>query len=1333
MRSLFKPVEGMGIAVDVRHERRAFRSRAARGMASTTLASLCGLLCVLAMGVVPAAAGATQFGAEGREAGQLNGAFGVGLDQETGDVYVGEFGGGRVSKFDGSGSFLFAWGWRVNEEHPAVELQTCTVATGCLGGNEGSGAGQFTGTGGAEGVAVDNDPLSFSYKDVYVVDFSNHRVQKFDPSGKFLLMFGGHVNEAKDNTPAATEAEKDVCIAGEACTRGSEGTDDGEFEWAYKDSYIAVGPGGAVYVGDKARVQVFEPSGAWRENVSLTGLSSTGKVTALTVDSAGDMFLADEGVAGVREFEPGGIEKATQFDAGSTSIEAITVDKAGELFVADGTGGFHIAEYDPSGVQLSSFGSKTAGEARGIVFSESLDELYTSTYASIFVLTPSAPGPVIAPESERATAELRGAATLEAVVNPEGNATTAHFEYVDDKSFKENGYASATSTKPQSIGSSFGEEQVTIHLPAKTLLPGVTYHWRVVAVDSSNRAATAPDQSFQEIPAALVEGPWASNVAGTSATLSASIDPQGANTTYRLEYGTGSSYEHVFSGNVGEGMGYVTVSYHIQELQGHTTYNYRLVTESEVGTVEIVHSFTTQPAGEERNLPDGRAWELVSPPDKQAASIGPPGGGLHEESLTQAAIDGNALTYKVREPIGENTVGHIWGAQILSTRTADGWRTQDIAGRGGLPPEGETAKEDLLSAIENWRLFSPNLSQGLMEPGPRGTPPQSAEATERTLYLRDSATGDFQPLESEADVPVGLKFGDEEMVYYTATPDLSHVVLGTWKALTPEAVSEVSSCSKGCANLNVYEWYDGRLQLVNVLPNGTTSPGATAANAMSSFAWEMTGRAPISSDGRWVVWKYGGLTPPEGDKVSLYVRDMVNKQTFKVGGPNARFEAMSSDGSKIFYVETEKGSNGDLHVFDTATDTQTDLTAGHGSAEPSAGVQNAVIGTSQDGSYVYFVATGVLASGAVSGADNLYMLHDGSGGWVTTYIASLSEEDEHTWGSEGGTTISPWQVDSEVSPSGRYMAFMSNSPLTGYDNRDAVSGQRDEEVFLYDAASNRLACASCNPTGARPVGVLDQGSLLVDSEEAWCGHCGLHGGSDHWLAGSLVAWSNLSNRASYQPRYVMDSGRLFFNSPDALVPQDTNGLEDVYQYEPSGVGSCTEATSSGSTVYAPSEAGCVGLISSGQSSAESGFMDSSESGDDVFFVTSSKLVSGDYDNAYDVYDAHVCTSAAPCRAEPVSPPECTSGDSCKAAPSPQPTIFGATPSATFSGVGNVAAASSGVVVSKSLTRTQKLARALRVCRKKKGRKKKAVCERQARKSYGAKKSGKAKTTRKGNR
>jgi hypothetical protein len=216
---------------------------------------------------------------------------------------------------------------------------------------------------------------------------------------------------------------------------------------------------------------------------------------------------------------------------------------------------------------------------------------------------------------------------------------------------------------------------------------------------------------------------------------------------------------------------------------------------------------------------------------------------------------------------------------------------------------------------------------------------------------------------------------------------------------------------------------------------------------------------------------------------------------------------------------------------------------------------------------------------------------------------------------------------------------------------------------------------------------------------------------------------------SYQPRFLSDSGRLFFDSPGALVPVDTNGLEDVYEFEPEGVGGCSSGTASGSRVYVSGVAGhavggCVGLVSSGSSGAESSFLDASENGDDAFFVTTSKLVGEDFDKGYDVYDAHVCSSSVPCVTPSEPLPACSSGDACKPALSPQPEIFGAPPSATFVGSGNVVAAPLGPVVKpRSLTNAKKLARALKACRKKK-RKRRGVCERKARREFPVRHSAK---------
>jgi hypothetical protein len=102
-------------------------------------------------------------------------------------------------------------------------------------------------------------------------------------------------------------------------------------------------------------------------------------------------------------------------------------------------------------------------------------------------------------------------------------------------------------------------------------------------------------------------------------------------------------------------------------------------------------------------------------------------------------------------------------------------------------------------------------------------------------------------------------------------------------------------------------------------------------------------------------------------------------------------------------------------------------------------------------------------------------------------------------------------------------------------------------------------------------------------------------------------------------------------------------------------------------------AGCVALVSSGAASEGSQFLEASQTGGDVFFVTAEKLAPQDFDTAPDVYDAHECTSSSPCIAPPApQPPACDTEASCKAPPTPQPSIYGAPSSATFSGPGNLA-------------------------------------------------------------
>ncbi len=573
-------------------------------------------------------------------------------------------------------------------------------------------------------------------------------------------------------------------------------------------------------------------------------------------------------------------------------------------------------------------------------------------------------------------------------------------------------------------------------------------------------------------------------------------------------------------------------------------------------------------------------------------------------------------------------------------------------------------------------------------------PPLPA-GSEKTVYLRE-AGGGYEALVSAGNVPPGCKFGGNGegaggVEFVDGTPDMRHVILGTNKNFGPVCLSP------GVYG-GTYEWSEGRLAPIGVLPDGEVVGGGFAGV-----------RGGLSNNGSRVVWVYGG---------ELYLRDMVSHETVPVAGTEAEpanFQIGDGEDSRVFYT----ASDGSLNVFEVTS----------GSGEPLAGKSTelvaekggvgGVIGTSEDGSYLYFVDGDVLGDGADHGAekggDNLYVEHydSASKAWAPPlFIALLSGEDISSWAPEGGLV----RMTSRVSPNGRYLAFMSERSLTGYENRDANSGVPDEEVFLYDADTGRVVCASCNTTGARPVGLLEGNGTeenLVDYAKTW---------QNRWFAANIPGWTTTTlTTALYQSRYLSDSGRLFFNSSDALVPGDVNGNEDVYEYEPEGVGSCQSPGygQSASDVLVESAGGCVGLISSGTSSEEAAFLDASEGGGDVFFMTLSRLTPQDVDTSVDIYDAHECTVAVPCAPAPVAvPPSCATADSCKSAPALQPAVFGAPASETFAGSGNVVSSvPAPVVTGRSLTRAQKLAKALRACERSPKRKR-AACERQARRRYG---------------
>jgi hypothetical protein len=721
-------------------------------------------------------------------------------------------------------------------------------------------------------------------------------------------------------------------------------------------------------------------------------------------------------------------------------------------------------------------------------------------------------------------------------------------------------------------------------------------------------------------------------------------------------------------------------------------------------------------------LPDGRSFELVTPPHKGGASVEAL---TREGGLILGAEDGQALTYVVSGPLGEEVEGNRTPEmqQVLATRTPAGWSSQDIA------TPHDNANGFAPGNAPEYQFFSSELSLALVEPvGATPEPPLAEGVTQATMYLRDNATATYLPLVTQANTAEGTQFGGR-LEFVSATPDLGAALISSRVALAgPES-------SPG-----LYEWSAGKLQYVSVLPDGEALPAAEPG-----FYHAVLHNA-ISSDGSRIIFTDKEDLVTRGGH--LYMRDTARGETLQLDAAqgvkepasgSAQFQAASGDGSRVLFTdkyrltesskaEPKKGEP-DLYectiveAAEKLTCQLTDLTAGEGPAN----VQGLMLGASEDGATAFIVATGVLSENengngetAAPGANNLYEIAERAGEWQTTFIGTLSAQDNPEWG--GNANGDTAYVTARVSPNGRYFAFMSATPMTGYDNVDAspaAEGARDEEVFLYDTSTDELRCVSCNPSGP-PHGVLDteragEGlGLLVDRRLVWGREK-----NEHWIAGNIPGWTAQTiASALFQSRYLADDGRLYFNSPDDLVPAATNGKEDVYEYEPAGVGSCESPTG-----------GCVSLISGGGSDRESAFLEATPDGSSVFFMTESRLLAQDTDTAFDIYDARECSALSPCLTLASPPPPCAETEACRPAPPPQ-AIAGSYATTVVTASGNIAAAPGAGVLAESqgktvpkkkpLTRAQKLKRALKSCRKHHAhaKKKRAACERSARKRYG---------------
>lgn len=684
-------------------------------------------------------------------------------------------------------------------------------------------------------------------------------------------------------------------------------------------------------------------------------------------------------------------------------------------------------------------------------------------------------------------------------------------------------------------------------------------------------------------------------------------------------------------------------------------------------------------------LPDCRAYEMVSPQGSAP---------VKETSGMAAALNGERVTYRSWNPY---TGQENESLRYIAERGADGWTIHNPTPAQNGAKSSKTFACDASFAVtpeqDHLLLVDGYHSEGLSELPHEGEEclgdePPLVSGEPRgyaNIFRTDPAGSSYQLLNMP---PLGVEGNNGRLQGFNA--DASVVTFSERAQLTPDAPEPLPLEGNEDKEEDLYVWHDGTTRYVAYLPDGTPVLGYFA-NAGGSHRTSHINIANLthgmSTDGERIVFESqsklylrehalrapsaisGGLCtePAKACTIPIDVSEE-GPSEIRFGGErliyNRAFEYATPDLSRIFFMDARKltpdantalpvqneffedvNAKADLYEFNVATGETRDLTAN--AAEPAA--VRGLAGASEDGSYIYFAAYGDLTGGqensegetAVAGKANLYLLHNGS----TTYIATMaggelgpSGGESSDWQETGNPAtaiesvrgLNSGRLTSRFSRNGKHFAFLSAVSLTGFDNQPqpggceqvepgTVPGSGCTEMFVYDAETNQLECASCSPEGERPI----DGMRLEGPGEA-------------------LEPTGLSVGPTYMPHAVSEDGAVFFQTPNPLLPGDTNGALDVYEFEH----------------------GELHLISTGKGLGPSRFVDADADGSNVFFDGGQSLVGRDTDESNTLYDARVDGGFV----EPPALPGCED-EACRGASTAKgDEVAAGTPS--FSGPGN---------------------------------------------------------------
>jgi phosphodiesterase/alkaline phosphatase D-like protein len=275
----------------------------------------------------------------------------------------------------------------------------------------------------------------------------------------------------------------------------------------------------------------------------------------VTADPAGSVTTSGASLSGT--VDPGGDDTAWHFDYGvgayDQTVAGDTVSGTSPQPVARNlTGLLPGTEYQYRLSATNAAGTQTA----------------TGTFTT----------DVAAPTAATGDADPVGArsATVGGQINVGGGSGTWRIEYGTDTTYGEQ-------SGPHPVSASTSDQPISAELTG--LEPATTYHFRVIA-DNGAGTAVGSDASFTtSVDRPAVATGNASGVTRAAANLGGTVDPGGAATTWRIEYGLTTAYgKSTAADTLAAGTGDAFVSTPVGGLEAGKTYHYRVVAENSAGS-----------------------------------------------------------------------------------------------------------------------------------------------------------------------------------------------------------------------------------------------------------------------------------------------------------------------------------------------------------------------------------------------------------------------------------------------------------------------------------------------------------------------------------------------------------------------------------------------------------------------------------------------------------------------------------------------------------------------------------------------------------------------------